>query len=384
MSGKSSPNLPSWLSHDSATAYESVVRQALIVALWNGSNGMPVADDYASKSNGCRSMTAADEPKAFKIACTALIKCGWFGVWNEIARKGRPVRPQSSESVKPGSESELLFNKIEIDVLFHGFDRGKDMVFDDRLILLDVSDFPEPPANEPSKIESQPTDSSTGESSKQPLNPCIVTSAEDDSPSTDPLQIVEDNGESSEKPSDPFLVKQISDKAIKLANQSEGEEVPNCYVVFEVTVDANLFQHKLLQLERILTLLLVRKQLQNKAEYRITDIVRVAGLATTRDVVTEIKIWLSKNKHNLPNIWLLAESRRLFFLLQQNNSLSAAIEQIQEISINLHKRERSLMIWMAEWEKKREEEMAEWKEEQRKKDNELSNKMEKILSLLSK
>jgi hypothetical protein len=131
--------------------------------------------------------------------------------------------------------------------------------------------------------------------------------------------------------------KKISDKAIVDIN-----DAPNAYAVFEISIDANIFDKKLGQLERDLTVLLYRQRL-NDDNIHIEDIVRFVGLATTKADLVKIRQFIETEESKLPLLSTLYTLNRVLVVkvrpdlsytsrkLAQFNSYSDIISSISDI-----------------------------------------------------
>ena len=80
------------------------------------------------------------------------------------------------------------------------------------------------------------------------------------------------------------------------------------YGVFEITVDCNIFQIKLAQLD--LAVLLFRQR-SNHPEVSIVDIVRYAGIVTTKALLPNVRDYIQNNYSMLPLITSLFVSNRV-------------------------------------------------------------------------
>jgi chaperonin cofactor prefoldin len=328
MSSTRSSHTPSHVSPDHGSAYEFQARKNLIINLWNGGAGLPVSSEY-TESRELKKTDDDQTAEAFGRAREELKKSGWFDLYRESsqdatkkspnknhnsyresseaqdatknknqnshressqdANKNQNSHPESSQDATKKSTNKNRnshressqdatkkstnknrnqinvtdsddFDSIEIDILFHGVDRGGDLKFDGSLLVV------------------------------KPENASSV----------------------SVSTSGAVLKTQISDKAIfpeKIAQ--ENNESPNCYVVFEVTTNPNLMNLKLLQLERVLTVLLCRKQIKNP-DMKICDLVRVSGIITTANKKGTIVDILNKDEGTLKLIKELAIHGRFF------------------------------------------------------------------------
>jgi hypothetical protein len=96
--------------------------------------------------------------------------------------------------------------------------------------------------------------------------------------------------------------KKISEEAI--------DDNADVYGVFEITIDKNMYPAKLAQLERDLTVLLHRKKVLD-SNVEIQDLVRFAGIATTKALIQHIRIFIETYYDMLPLLSTLYSMNRV-------------------------------------------------------------------------
>jgi hypothetical protein len=167
---------------------------------------------------------------------------------------------------------------------------------------------------------------------------------------TPPLSIVYPKRNWDEKmlPSAPFLTGGISKEFLVPA--SDVEVVPNCYIVFEITLDPMMLPQKLAQLERDCAVLLSRQRIKrNDPHISIGNIIRFAGVAFPKATVKSVRQLLETYGHLMPllkELWLMkrililkakSDKNYLGETIARFNSASEIISSSSAIDIEIKK-----------------------------------------------
>jgi hypothetical protein len=114
-------------------------------------------------------------------------------------------------------------------------------------------------------------------------------------------------------------VKTLLNRRISLSGiQMNDEPVANSYMVVEVTTDYTLYEQKITQIERDLTILLCRKQLEEggDGDIQIDQIVSFAGIATNHLDMRKASKFIEQNSIQLPLVYMLFCAGRFFYFRQ--------------------------------------------------------------------
>jgi hypothetical protein len=140
----------------------------------------------------------------------------------------------------------------------------------------------------------------------------------------------------------PVFLKNISDEALPI-----GDPIPNRYIAVEVTLDFKMILEKLVQLERILTLLLERKKFHRSSKEKmgdllVSDIIQFAGIACPgnrhvqnhgrkQNLVRLARNLIIKHKRAFPMIAQMCYWKRFFVYCCKADTTNFLPDQVMEL-----------------------------------------------------
>lgn len=268
-------------SQDRADTYEHIVTGSLASNIWNDGKGWPIRlDHYSQPENSRREFTDETENR--------LANDMWMSYPAPKPSDFDSSSSSSMESYKSDIWKRNEFTKVEIDALFHlECSRDAERRLGDKFTLLKHR---KPLSNVP-----------------------------------------------------PLLVSKISDSALLGEAADDADPEASAYFVAEITMDANLVESKLVQLERMLVVLLCRAKLHlTRDDVNILEIVRFAGLATNRmirkpkppnkipNVADAMTKFLLDHAARLPLLSILWSAGRVFIFVDESKPLTWVAKRVSE------------------------------------------------------